>query len=136
MFQIIDYRNGRYQGELLNQQPHGIGIFMDRDFLFCIAEWREGQVEGSAIIIYPSGRVFCGSIRDWREEGLCSYELVQDHVQLVRWTGSQSRDMMAGVLPLHRNIVAIDNTDPRQASVTEEYKYSVVSEAENHRTIA
>jgi hypothetical protein len=42
MFPIIDFRNGRYQGETKNQLPHGVGIFIDKNFLFCLAEWIAG----------------------------------------------------------------------------------------------
>ena len=39
---VIDYRNGRYQGETQNQLPHGVGFFIDKNFLFCIGEWLAG----------------------------------------------------------------------------------------------
>ncbi len=62
MFPIIDFRNGRYQGQTKQQLPHGAGCFMDSSFMFCIGEWIAGEIVGKAIIIYPSGRVFCGQI--------------------------------------------------------------------------
>lgn len=62
MFPVIDYRNGRYQGQIKNQSPHGLGIFIDKNFMFCLAEWMGGEIKGYAMIIFPSGRIFCGKL--------------------------------------------------------------------------
>jgi hypothetical protein len=37
MLDFIDFRNVRYQGDIHNQHPHGIGILFDHQGLFCIA---------------------------------------------------------------------------------------------------
>jgi hypothetical protein len=42
MLSIKDYRNGRYQGFLHSNQPHGVGIFMHINLTFIIAEWQNG----------------------------------------------------------------------------------------------
>jgi hypothetical protein len=83
MFPIIDYRNGRYQGQTINHIPHGVGIFIDRNFMFCLAEWISGEVKGQALVIFPSGRIFYGTISYRKPEQLCSYELTEDHVQVI-----------------------------------------------------
>lgn len=40
MFEIVDYRNLRYQGEMMHYVPHGIGVVFDYNHLFCLAEWK------------------------------------------------------------------------------------------------
>ena len=48
------------------------------------------------------------------------YELAEDHVMLVtcaRDGGQQGVDKIAGVLPLLRNILEIDNSDPLEAKI-------------------
>lgn len=37
MLETIDYRNLRYQGDMQNDRPHGVGIAYDVDQLFCLA---------------------------------------------------------------------------------------------------
>lgn len=37
MLPIIDYRNARYQGEVKKNLPHGIGIVIDSNYVFCLA---------------------------------------------------------------------------------------------------
>jgi hypothetical protein len=86
MFPVIDFRNGRYQGQTKDQLPHGLGCFVDRNFMFCVGEWIAGELNGLAIIIFPSGRIFCGRINYRKMDGLCSFELAEDHVQLIVYT--------------------------------------------------
>jgi hypothetical protein len=62
MFPIIDFRNGRYQGQTKNHLPDGVGILIDKNQMFCLAEWTAGEIRGPAVIIYPSGQTFCGHI--------------------------------------------------------------------------
>ncbi len=59
-FPVIDFRNGRYQGATKSHLPHGVGFFIDKNFMLCLAEWVAGEISGSAIVIYPSGRIFYG----------------------------------------------------------------------------
>lgn len=82
---IIDFRNGRYQGQLKNQLPHGIGIFIDKNYLFCLAEWIAGVVQGPALVVFPSGRIFSGHIKGKKADKICTYELAEDHVMLVTY---------------------------------------------------
>ena len=42
MHPIIDFRNARYQGQIKNQLPDGIGIMIDKNYMFCIGEWIAG----------------------------------------------------------------------------------------------
>lgn len=103
MLPVIDFRNGRYQGQTRNQLPHGVGFFIDKNFLLCIGEWLAGELQGNAIVIFPSGRVFSGGIAYRKQQGLCLYELPEDHVQLLVATRSRGeRELMTAVLPLLR----------------------------------
>lgn len=89
MYHIIDFRNGRYQGQTKDQLPHGLGCFLDRNFMFCIAEWTAGEINGSTILIFPSGRIFCGKVSYRTMEGICLFELAEDHVQLLTFQKSK-----------------------------------------------
>jgi hypothetical protein len=60
MLPIIDFRNGRYQGLVSNGLPDGPGIFMDRNFTLCIAEWKNGQINGYSLVAFANGNIFCG----------------------------------------------------------------------------
>jgi hypothetical protein len=62
MYTVIDFRNGRYQGQTKNQLPHGLGIFINKDWLFCLGEWLSGELVGLAFLVFPSGKIFCGRI--------------------------------------------------------------------------
>jgi hypothetical protein len=121
MFPVIDFRNGRFQGQTRNQLPHGVGFFIDKNFLFCLGEWVAGELSGNAIVIFPSGRVFAGGIHYRQLQGLCLYELAEDHVQLVvmarRENSEREREKMAAVLPLLKIILDIDNTRREEASI-------------------
>lgn len=75
MSTIIDFRNGRYQGEIKNKLPDGVGIFFSIDLIFIIAHWKEGKMFGKAIIIYSTGAIFCGAIENDKPKGICYYEL-------------------------------------------------------------
>lgn len=124
MFPVIDFRNGRYQGETKNQLPHGLGFFIDKNFMFCLAEWVAGEIKGHTIVVYPSGRVFFGDISYREPEGMYSFELAEDHVQLValaRPKRDNEVEKLAAILPLLRVILDIDNTDRSRAKVIAEY---------------
>jgi hypothetical protein len=106
MLPVIDFRNGRYQGQTRNQLPHGVGLFIDKSFLLCLGEWLAGELQGNAIIIFPSGRVFAGGIAYRQQQGTCLYELPEDHVQLlVAARQKGEREKMAAVLPLLKIIL-------------------------------
>lgn len=73
MFPIIDFRNGRYQGQTKNKLPDGVGILLDKNFMFLLAEWVAGEVKGPAVIVFPSGRTFCGHLDLRKPQQLCTY---------------------------------------------------------------
>jgi hypothetical protein len=73
MYPIIDFRNARYQGQTKNHLPDGIGLLIDNKMMFCMAEWVAGEIRGPAVIIFPSGRVFCGHISFRQAEQITSH---------------------------------------------------------------
>lgn len=80
MLGLIDYRNLRYQGEVHDNLPHGLGILMDYNHLFCLAQWQRGKIVGPAFIVFPDSKIFCGRIRNNELDGLCCFYL-QDKMQ-------------------------------------------------------
>ncbi len=81
MLETLDYRNARYQGEVKNEQPNGLGIIIDYNYLFCLAEWQDGRINGPTFIVFPDSRIFCGRIYNNQLSGLCSFYL-QDRIQI------------------------------------------------------
>lgn len=73
MFPVIDFRNGRYQGQTKDHLPHGFGCFMDRNFMFCIGEWVAGEMQGNSIIFFPSGVIFYGRINFRNLNDVCCF---------------------------------------------------------------
>ena len=73
MYPIIDFRNARYQGQSKNELPNGVGILLDKNQLFCLAEWNMGEIQGAAVVIFPSGKIFCGHIRKRQPQQLNTY---------------------------------------------------------------
>lgn len=69
----LDYRNLRWEGQLQAGVAQGIGIAMDHNRLFCLAEWTAGRVYGAMCVVYPSRTVFCGVVRGQSVEVGCFY---------------------------------------------------------------
>lgn len=70
MLPRIDYRNARYQGQIKSLIPHGLGILIDKNLLFVLAEWIDGEINGYVMAVYPNGEIFCGSVRDRQMQGI------------------------------------------------------------------
>lgn len=62
--EIVDYRNGKYQG-LTNahSQRHGLGIFIDDDLTFYISHWDENRLKGPTLIYISHGKYIYG---EWK----------------------------------------------------------------------
>jgi hypothetical protein len=104
MLSIQDYRNGRYQGQLKNKQPHGIGIFMQINLTFVIAEWSHGYIDGSAVVIFPDGSTFCGLFQKGRPLGTAFYELSHDDMRVIEIL-DEEEPITAIILPLESKII-------------------------------
>jgi hypothetical protein len=85
-----------------------VGILVDKNFLFIVAEWVTGEIKGAAVFFYPSGRVFCGHVAFKQPDQLCTYELAEDHVKLITFAKARrsgERVKIAGIMPLLKIIL-------------------------------
>ena len=73
--ECIDFRNARYQGQIKNNKPHGIGVSIDRNHLFCLAEWKNGRIDGPLFAVYPDSKIFCGFMKGSQLSGMCCFYL-------------------------------------------------------------
>jgi hypothetical protein len=114
MFETCDYRNSRYQGEMMDNLPHGIGIAFDYNHLFCLAEWRSGHIHGAAFVVFPDSRIFCGRISNGKLEGLCTFYM-QDRIQMFANYSEKSalRRNFVAVLPFCKVILEIDHSQEK-----------------------
>lgn len=83
----IDFRNARYQGEISNNRPHGLGIAIDNNHLFCLAQWNQGKISGPIFVIFPDLKIFCGRMRDSQLSDLsCFYlpEKIQTYINYAK----------------------------------------------------
>lgn len=61
---IVDYRNGKYQGSVAsNKQRHGMGIFIDDDLTFYISNWQQNKLNGPTLIYLTHGKYMYG---EWK----------------------------------------------------------------------
>jgi hypothetical protein len=44
MLNFIEFRNAFYHGQTQEGKPHGLGIIIDNQFMFLLAEFREGEI--------------------------------------------------------------------------------------------
>jgi hypothetical protein len=74
--QIIDFRNGRYQGsaDIYSRRPFGRGMFLDENYLFVLSDWIDGAASGKTFAIYPDNHIFYGHLLDGRTNKLCAYK--------------------------------------------------------------
>ena len=57
---VLDYRNGRFQGQIYKHRPHGIGAFFSLHLNLIFGSWKNGQLSGKSLIVNPNGSIFCG----------------------------------------------------------------------------
>jgi len=81
MFNFIDYRNATYQGQTQDGKPHGLGMLIDSQLMFLLAEFREGEIEGPVFIVFADCKIFCGRIRNKKLSGLCCF-YIKDKMQI------------------------------------------------------
>jgi hypothetical protein len=109
---VIDFRNGRYQGETRDQLPHGFGFYLDKSFTLCAGEWLSGILSGEAMIVFRLGGVYCGSIRIGESYGVSLYEMAEDGVLLYWFSDRRGPERVAAVMPFLGVIFDIDNSNP------------------------
>lgn len=99
---IIDYRNGKYQGTTVGVQMtrEGVGMILDHNYLFAIATWKQGFVDGPAIIVFPDCTMFYGFLKNRLPVGIGCYQ-VSAKLQIYSLIGSGEEDFF--VLDDHNN---------------------------------
>lgn len=73
MLNFIDYRNAVYHGQTQDGKPHGLGIIVDNQLTFILAEFKEGEIEGTIFVVYADCKIFCGRIKNKELSGLCCF---------------------------------------------------------------
>lgn len=59
--EIVDYRNGKYQGPLNAQrQRHGPGILLDDDLTFHASHWNRNALQGPTLLYLAHGKYMYG----------------------------------------------------------------------------
>lgn len=74
--QIIDFRNGRFQGkaDIYSRRPYGKGMFLDENYLFVLSDWVNGIASGKTFVVFPDNHIFYGNLYDGRTNKLCAYK--------------------------------------------------------------
>lgn len=102
----IDFRNARYQGGIYKSRPHGLGIAIDYNHLFCLVVWREGKIDGPAFVVLPDFKILCGRMRENQLSGLSCFYLpnnIQTYINYSQ-TGVNKQNFIT-VLPAYRIIL-------------------------------
>jgi hypothetical protein len=62
---IVDYRNGKYQGQMnSHKQKQGLGIFVDDDLTFYISLWLQNRLNGLTLVYLAHGKYMYGEWKD------------------------------------------------------------------------
>jgi len=111
MFSFIDYRNAVYNGQTQDGKPHGLGIIIDNQLLFLLAEFKHGEIEGAFFAVYADCKVFCGHLKNKELKGLCCFFL-KDRMQVfMNYSPKAKQDSnLIAVLPFCKVILEVDNS--------------------------
>ena len=101
--EVIDFRNGRYQGQVYLNQPHGFGCFLTLNFALILAEWNQGKISGNTLIVYPNGSMFLGTVEGGEVKGVGVMELGSDGMKI--W---KKGDMAAAYLPKNGSLLELN----------------------------
>ena len=106
MLNFIQYRNAVYQGHTNLTRPHGLGIFIDNQLTFLLAEFKDGEIDGPVFVVYPDCKIFCGRIKGKQLSGLCCFYL-KDQMQIYMNYSEISSDNnnLVAVLPFCKVIL-------------------------------
>ena len=58
-----------YDGEWINDQPHGYGIFYYDDHCIYEGQWVHGERDGTGRFVYANGNYFIGHFKNGYREG-------------------------------------------------------------------
>lgn len=64
--ELVDYRNGKYQGPLTpgTSLRHGLGILIDDDLSMYASHWQYNKLHGSTLIYLKHGQYVYGEWKD------------------------------------------------------------------------
>lgn len=57
---LLDYRNGQYQGPLQDSLRHGPGVFIDDDLTLYASHWHKNQLSGPTLVYISHGKYIYG----------------------------------------------------------------------------
>lgn len=132
MSAVIDFRNGRYQGEVRNKKPHGLGAFFAADLTLTFAHWAEGKIEGKAIVLYYDGTVFCGTISNGLPISTCYYELQKEKIKVFFDGEAKDNSKFAVIIP---NFSLIFELQRSSLEIVERHPYSKRDQQTNQKII-
>ena len=70
---LLDYRNGQYQGPLLNHLRHGPGIFIDDDLTLYASHWHRNKLHGPTLLYISHGKYIYGQCQHNELDGLAVF---------------------------------------------------------------
>lgn len=132
MSAVIDFRNGRYQGEVRNKRPHGVGAFFAADLTLTFAQWTDGRIEGKAIVLYSDGTVFCGTISNGLPASTCYYELQKEKIKVFFEGEAKENIKFAVVIP---NFSLIFELQRSTLEIIAKHPYSKHDQQANQKVI-
>lgn len=60
-FKLVEYRNGYYQGDLINGKKDGKGIYYFDTGQVYIGNWKQDFMEGQGVFYFSDGGFFSGN---------------------------------------------------------------------------
>ena len=66
----IDYRNAKYQGEVVKGRRSGLGILIDDDLSFYASHWKDGKLNDSTLVYISHGKYIYGQWKNNEPHGL------------------------------------------------------------------
>jgi hypothetical protein len=70
----------------------GVGMLLDHNYLFAIANWRQGSVEGEVIVVFPDCSLFYGFLKNRLPVGIGCYQ-VTGKQQIYSFIGKGDEDL-------------------------------------------
>lgn len=62
--EVIRYNGGMYEGEIVDNLPHGQGTYTRTDGFKYIGEWKHGEMHGSGVLTFSDGAEYVGELKN------------------------------------------------------------------------
>ena len=69
VFEMVDFRNGVYQGFTREEEPKGMGLFLDDQSVLYCSDWVRGVPEGRTAVFVSHGKYFYGEWKNGKPQG-------------------------------------------------------------------